>query len=142
MIQKLSAKRPYLLRAYYDWISDNDLTPFLVVNTTYYGVDVPEEYIQDNQIILNISMRATNDLILNDEAIEFNARFQGVTRHIRVPIGAVTAIYARENGDGAMFEPEEIYIDLDAKSEKQAKSFAETEQSKKAKENNFLRIIK
>ncbi|MDG6898001.1 ClpXP protease specificity-enhancing factor [Actinobacillus delphinicola] len=145
MSKKLSAKRPYLLRAYYDWISDNDLTPYLVVDANYYGTEVPEEYVQDGQIILNISMQATGDLLINDDAVSFNARFQGVTRHVHVPMGAAVAIYARENGEGVMFEPEDIYAELNREPENQPQSFEEAvdkPKAKKAKDNSFLRIVK
>ncbi len=132
MQKPLSAKRPYLLRAYYDWIVDNQLTPYLLVDATYYGVNVPTEYVQDGQIILNLSMRATNNLHLGENAIEFCARFNGQERQIYVPMGAALAIYARENGEGAMFEAEQLYLEQNQpQAEKPAKE-----------ENSFLRIVK
>lgn len=109
MEKTLSPKRPYLLRAYYDWLLDNDLTPFLVVDAEYLGVDVPTEYVKDGQIILNLSPIATGNFILNNKEIQFSARFNGVSRNICIPMGAAIAIYARESGDGVMFEPEEFY---------------------------------
>lgn len=106
---KLGAKRPYLVRAYYDWLLDNDLTPYLVVDAYYPNTLVPDEFVKDGQIVLNISSNACGNLQLGNERIAFNARFQGLPRDINVPLGAVLAIYGRENGDGAMFEPEAVY---------------------------------
>lgn len=102
-------KRPYLLRAYFDWLVDNELTPYLVVDADYPNVDVPVEYVRDGQIVLNLSPNAVGNLSLGNEEIRFSARFQGVIRHIVIPLGAAMAIYARENGDGVMFEPEDAY---------------------------------
>lgn len=104
-----TAKRPYLLRAYYDWLLDNNFTPYLVVNADYNGVEVPVEYIKDGQIVLNLSPNAVGNLNLGNQTIQFSARFQGVARNIVVPLGAALAIYARENGDGVMFEEEAVY---------------------------------
>lgn len=112
MEYKSSPKRPYLLRAYYDWLVDNDFTPYLVVDATYLGVNVPVEYVKDGQIVLNLSTNATGNLQLANDFIQFNARFKGVSRELYIPMGAALAIYARENGDGVMFEPEEIYDEL------------------------------
>ncbi|MDN3681561.1 ClpXP protease specificity-enhancing factor [Vibrio tapetis subsp. quintayensis] len=110
-IENMTARRPYLVRAFYEWLADNDLTPHLVVDATLPGVRVPEEFIQDGQIILNIAPRAVGNLELGNEAITFNARFSGRPHSVIVPIYAVHAIYARENGAGTMFEPEEAYAD-------------------------------
>lgn len=112
MEHKSSPKRPYLLRAYYDWLVDNSFTPYLVVDATYLGVNVPVEYVKDGQIVLNLSSNATGNLQLTNDFIQFNARFKGVSRELYIPMGAALAIYARENGDGVMFEPEEIYDEL------------------------------
>ncbi|OOF49440.1 ClpXP protease specificity-enhancing factor [Rodentibacter genomosp. 1] len=112
MEYKSSPKRPYLLRAYYDWLVDNNFTPYLVVDATYWGVNVPLEYVQDGQIVLNLSASATGNLQLTNDFIQFNARFKGVSRELYIPMGAALAIYARENGDGVMFEPEVIYDEL------------------------------
>ena len=103
-------RRPYMLRAFYDWLVDNDLTPHLVVAAELPGVRVPLEFVQDGQIILNIAPRAVGNLELGNEAITFNARFSGRPHSVIVPLYAVQAIYARENGAGTMFEPEEAYM--------------------------------
>lgn len=120
-----SPKRPYLLRAYYDWLNDNEFTPYLVVDATYYGVDVPQEYVQDGQIVLNLSLNATGNLQMTNDFIQFNARFKGIPRDIYIPMGAAVAIYSRENGDGVMFEPEAIYDDLNQAKKDQPLSFVE-----------------
>ncbi|WP_114785096.1 ClpXP protease specificity-enhancing factor [Vibrio tetraodonis] len=108
-IANMTPRRPYMLRAFYDWLVDNELTPHLVVAATLPGVRVPEEFIQDGQIILNIAPRAVGNLELGNEAITFNARFSGRPHSVIVPLYAVQAIYARENGAGTMFEPEDAY---------------------------------
>ncbi|MEX0445888.1 ClpXP protease specificity-enhancing factor [Xenorhabdus sp. SGI246] len=106
---QISPRRPYLLRAHYEWLLDNDLTPHIVVDVTQYGVSVPMEYAQNGQIILNISPRAVGNLELANDEVRFNARFGGVARQVSVPMSAVIAVYARENGAGMMFEPEVAY---------------------------------
>lgn len=106
----MTPRRPYMLRAFYDWLVDNDLTPHLVVAAELPGVRVPLEFVQDGQIILNIAPRAVGNLELGNEAITFNARFSGRPHSVIVPLYAVQAIYARENGAGTMFEPEDAYM--------------------------------
>ncbi len=107
----MTPRRPYLLRAFYEWLVDNDLTPHLVVAATLPGVRVPQEFVQDGQIILNVAPRAVGNLQLGDDEITFNARFSGRPHVVIVPLYAVQAIYARENGAGTMFDPEEAYMD-------------------------------
>jgi stringent starvation protein B len=96
-----TSTRPYLIRALYDWCSDNGLTPYVAVMVD--TVQVPREYVKDGEIVLNISMDATSSLKLGNEFIEFKARFGGMAREIHVPISRVLAIYARENGQGMAF---------------------------------------
>ncbi len=105
----MTPRRPYLLRAFYDWLVDNDLTPHLVVDATLPGVKVPMEFVSDGQIVLNIAPRAVGNLELGNEAVSFNARFSGRPHSVIVPLYAALAIYARENGAGTMFEPEPAY---------------------------------
>ena len=145
---KSSPKRPYLLRAYYDWLVDNSFTPYLVVDATYLGVNVPVEYVKDGQIVLNLSANATGNLQLTNAFIQFNARFKGVSRELYIPMGAALAIYARENGDGVMFEPEEVYDELNSEPDtEQPTSFHEAVDSprkrekKKTKSVSHLRIV-
>ncbi|SFU39935.1 ClpXP protease specificity-enhancing factor [Xenorhabdus koppenhoeferi] len=106
---QMSPRRPYLLRAHYEWLLDNDMSPHLIVDVSFYGVNVPMEYAQNGQIILNISPRAVGNLELTNDEVRFNARFGGVARQVSVPMEAVVAVYARENGAGMMFEPEFAY---------------------------------
>ncbi|WP_118805400.1 ClpXP protease specificity-enhancing factor [Haemophilus haemolyticus] len=148
MEYKASPKRPYLLRAYYDWLVDNSFTPYLVVDATYLGVNVPVEYVKDGQIVLNLSANATGNLQLTNDFIQFNARFKGVSRELYIPMGAALAIYARENGDGVMFEPEEVYDELNSEPDtEQPTSFHEAVDSprkrekKKTKSVSHLRIV-
>ncbi|MFS2221329.1 ClpXP protease specificity-enhancing factor [Pantoea sp. B65] len=108
-MSQLTARRPYLLRAFYEWLLDNQLTPHLVVDINLPGVMVPLEYARDGQIVLNIAPRAVGNLELGNDEVRFNARFGGVPRQVTVPLNAVLAIYARENGAGTMFEPEPAY---------------------------------
>ncbi|MRS14558.1 ClpXP protease specificity-enhancing factor [Enterobacteriaceae bacterium RIT691] len=108
-VSQLTPRRPYLLRAFYEWLLDNQLTPHLVVDVTLPGVRVPMEYARDGQIVLNIAPRAVGNLDLANDEVRFNARFGGVPRQVEVPLAAVLAIYARENGAGTMFEPETAY---------------------------------
>jgi len=98
--EKMSSNKPYLVRAFYDWISDNELTPYIVVDVSVYGVLVPMSYVNDGQIVLNIAASAVGTIALGAEAIEFSARFGGKLEHITVPYGAIAAIYAKENGAG------------------------------------------
>ncbi|WP_286133224.1 ClpXP protease specificity-enhancing factor [Colwellia sp. UCD-KL20] len=97
---KMTSNKPYIVKAYYDWISDNELTPYIMVDVNVYGVLVPMGYVTDGQIVLNISGGAIGVISLGKEAIEFSARFGGKLEHIVVPYGAIGAIYAKETGAG------------------------------------------
>ena len=97
-----SSTRPYLIRALYEWCTDNGLTPYVAVSVDD-TVQVPREYVKNNEIVLNISFDATSSLKLGNDFIEFKARFAGSAREILVPISHVIAIYARENGQGMAF---------------------------------------
>ncbi|WP_038209599.1 ClpXP protease specificity-enhancing factor [Xenophilus azovorans] len=97
-----SSLRPYLIRALYEWCTDNGFTPYVAVQVDE-SVQVPREYVKNGEIVLNISYDATSALKLGNEFIEFKARFAGTARDIIVPVGRVVAIYARENGQGMAF---------------------------------------
>jgi stringent starvation protein B len=103
----LTPTKPYLIRAFYEWILDNDLTPHLMVDAEMEGVQVPVDFVSDGQIVLNISSSAVKTLDLGNEWIFFNARFGGVPQDIHVPMAAIKAIYAQENGKGMVFAEEE-----------------------------------
>ncbi len=109
-----SSTRPYLIRALHDWCTDNGFTPYLAVHVGA-GVQVPMEYVKNNEIVLNVGFEATSALQLGNEFIEFKARFGGVSREIAVPVDHVVAIYARENGQGMAFPvpTERAAVDLE-----------------------------
>lgn len=100
----MSPSQPYLIRAIYDWIIDNDFTPYLLVNAENDEAMIPREYVDEGKIVLNINPTAINDLQLGNDYIMFNARFSGKAMEVSVPVAAVLAIYARENGQGMMFD--------------------------------------
>ncbi len=100
------SNRPYLIRAIYDWIVDNEWTPHMQVDANYPGVDVPAEHIQDGMIVLNVNPTAVGHLNLENELFSFRARFSGIERSLRFPPEAVLAVFARENGHGMPFPPE------------------------------------
>ncbi|WP_207062660.1 ClpXP protease specificity-enhancing factor [Motiliproteus sp. SC1-56] len=99
----MTPSRPYLIRALNDWINDNLSTPYIVVDAGIQGVQVPQDYVSDGQIVLNVSSTAVKDLLISNEAVEFSARFGGVPMRVHVPIIAVMAIYAKETGQGMSF---------------------------------------
>ncbi|WP_257388580.1 ClpXP protease specificity-enhancing factor [Tahibacter caeni] len=103
----MSSNRPYLVRAIHEWISDNNLTPYLLVDAAWPGVVVPPQAAKDGRVVLNIAPRAVAGLELGKDWIRFNARFGGVSHRVEVPVGAVLAIYAQENGQGMMFPAED-----------------------------------
>jgi stringent starvation protein B len=108
-----SSNRPYLIRAIRDWAIDNHLTPQLLVNATFSGVEVPSEFIENGQIVLNVSPQAADNLDMGNDFISFSARFQGVSRSVIVPVPAVIAVFGRESRQGMSFEglPEEFETD-------------------------------
>ena len=99
----LKSRRPYLLRAMHEWISDNQQTPHIVVDASLQGVEVPRQYVQGGKIILNVSLSATSALNLGNDHVSFRARFGAATYDVMVPIAAVLGIYARETGQGMIF---------------------------------------
>lgn len=107
----MTPNRPYLVRALYEWILDNEMTPHLLVDANRPETLVPEQFVQDGKIVLNISPSAVRALVLGNERISFNARFGGVAMDVRVPVEAVMGIYARENGRGMLFPDEESRAD-------------------------------
>lgn len=102
----MNSSRPYLIRALYQWIVDNDCTPHLLVNADYPGVQVPSKFVSDGQIVLNVSPTAVRELSLDNDAVSFEGRFGGISHSLFVPSPAVLAIYARENGQGMVFDQE------------------------------------
>lgn len=109
----MSSNKPYLVKAFYEWISDNDLTPYIMVDVNVYGVLVPMNYVADGQIVLNVASSAVGTIALGDNTIEFSARFAGKLEHITIPYGAIGAIYAKENGAGTSLPIEHPNIEED-----------------------------
>jgi len=103
----MKSSRPYLIRAIHEWVVDNGMTPHMLVDVGQENVQVPQEYVEDGKIILNISPTAVEQLVMNNEQISFSARFRGVPMNIFVPMSAVLAVYAKENGRGMAFVEEE-----------------------------------
>ncbi|EAR21850.1 ClpXP protease specificity-enhancing factor [Nitrococcus mobilis] len=102
----MTSSRPYLIRALYEWIVDNGLTPYLLIDATQEGLDAPLEYADKGKLVLNVAPRAVRALNLGNSAIDFNARFGGAARDVHLPVQAVLAVYARENGQGMLFSEE------------------------------------
>ena len=109
---RMTSHRPYLLRALYEWIADNGMTPHLLVDATQAGVQVPASAVKEGKVVLNIAERAVVRLMIDNDAVSFTARFGGVSQPVYVPISAVLAIYSRETGQG-MALPEDVTHDAD-----------------------------
>jgi len=103
----MTSLKPYLIRSIYEWIIDNDLTPHLLVDAENSDAILPQQFIEDGKIVLNIRPQAIQGLSLGNAEIQFNARFSGKPMHIVTPIAAVMAIYAKENGKGMIFDQED-----------------------------------
>ncbi|MDD9891202.1 MAG: ClpXP protease specificity-enhancing factor [Gammaproteobacteria bacterium] len=100
----MNSSRPYIIRALYEWIIENECTPYILVNAYEDGVEVPQEHVKDGQIILNISPTAVQSLSIRNQAVDFEGRFAGIPTQVFVPINAVMGIYAKENGQGMIFD--------------------------------------
>ena len=136
----LTPTRPYLARAIYEWICDNNLTPYLLVDATKPYTDVPTQFIQDWQIVLNIVPHAVHKLNMSNDAVTFSARFGGVSRDIYVPFNAVLGLYAKENGQGLLFDPEE-YSNAQSDENPVESNHTETKQTEIPKKKPSLRIL-
>lgn len=104
--QIMTSNRPYLLRAMYEWIADNGMTPYILVDAAAPGVSVPKSAVKDGRVVLNIAARAVAQLELGKDRVRFMARFSGVSQSVEAPMSAILAIYAQENGQGMMFPAE------------------------------------
>lgn len=105
--QPATKQRPYLLRAMHEWMIDNGFTPHIVASAASEGLRIPEEHVRDGKIVFNVSYTATRALVLGNDEIRFEARFNGIPREINIPIDAVLGIYARETGQGMIFSDED-----------------------------------
>ena len=103
MANQDSSQRPYLVRAMHEWMTDNGKTPHLVIDAAQSGVQVPDVHVKDGKIVLNCSYSATKNLVIGNDLVEFEARFDGKPRLIRAPMDTVLGIYARETGEGMLF---------------------------------------
>jgi stringent starvation protein B len=108
--ENMTPSRPYFVRAVYEWLNDNNMTPYVLVDAAKPEVMVPEAFVKDARIVLNIAPGAVKDFFIRNEALSFSARFGGVSRQIFVPMAAVLAIYARENGQGMFFNEDEDFV--------------------------------
>lgn len=102
----MTSSRPYLIRALHEWVLDNGLTPHILVDAEHEGVEVPRQFVDNGKIVLNISPESVVQLDLGNELIRFNARFSGQPMDVFIPVSAVIALYARENGQGMVFADE------------------------------------
>lgn len=107
----MTPSRPYLVRAIYEWLVDNDATPYILIDATHTQVRVPPQHVKDGKIVLNVAPHAVKDFYIRNEGISFSARFGGVPQLISAPMVAVLAIYARENGQGMFFDSNEEFND-------------------------------
>jgi len=131
-------QRPYLLRAFYNWIVDSECTPHIIVDATQVGVEVPQKFVEDGKIVLNIAPKSVMQFLMDDDAVAFNARFSGQPMQVYVPLYAIEGIYARENGAGTIFPEEPAYQALDGAAET-----AETEKTDaKPSKRPTLTIVK
>ena len=103
----MTSNRPYLLRAMYEWIADNGMTPYILVDAAAPGVNVPKSAVKDGRVVLNVAARAVAQLELGKDQVRFMARFSGVSQLVEAPMAAILAIYAQENGQGMMFPADE-----------------------------------
>lgn len=112
-MNSMLVQRPYLLKAFYNWIVDSECTPHIIVDATQAGVEVPHQFVEEGKIVLNIAPSSVVQFSMDDDAVAFNARFSGQATQIYVPLYAIEGIYARENGAGTMFPEEPAYQALD-----------------------------
>lgn len=135
---QMTSSRPYLIRAMYQWITDNGMTPHLLVDVAIDGVQVPTEHVQNGKIILNVAPMAIGALILGDEEITFSARFSGKSMSIYFPIEAVLAVYAKENGQGMMFSEDDGAVSSDSEDDPDPDSGPGSSKAKRPS----LRVVK
>jgi stringent starvation protein B len=140
----MKSNRPYLLKAFYEWIVDSDCTPYIAVDAHVSGVEVPQEFVTDGQIVLNIAPRAVSNFDMNHQSVSFSTRFSGIPIDIIVPVSAVIGIYAHENGQGMVFDVEDNPENdpPPAKGPTVVTSSKKTNKSSKPKTKPSLRVVK
>jgi stringent starvation protein B len=139
---RMSSNRPYLLRAMYDWITDNGLTPYLLVDAQQPGVQVPAFAVKDGKVVLNIAMRAVDQLDLGNDRVRFQARFSGSSHALSIPLPAVEAIYAQENGQGMMLPPDDAALSEPSDEDPAATAQSAPEGDEPPPKRSHLRVIK
>lgn len=143
----MKPSRPYILKALYEWLLDNELTPHLVVNAEEDHVTVPLQFVDEGQIVLNVNPSAVRNFFMGDEAVSFNARFSGQPMDVYVPMRAIMAIYARENGQGMGFGTEpgaEFYLQEEVVEEVKdsVTDLAESDGPKPKRKGPALKVVK
>ncbi|MBS0583297.1 MAG: ClpXP protease specificity-enhancing factor [Proteobacteria bacterium] len=138
----MTSNRPYLLRATYEWIADNGMTPYILVDANAPGVKVPRSAIKDGRVVLNVAARAVAQLELGADRVRFMARFSGVSQAVEAPIAAVLAIYAQENGQGMMFPAENQTAAAQPPAETSAPAASVTPADPAPKKGPHLRVVK
>jgi stringent starvation protein B len=138
----MNSSRPYLLRAIYDWIVDNQLTPYLLVNAELPDVQVPREYVNNGKIMLNIAPQAVQGLSMSGDELSFNARFSGKPTFVSLPMSAALAIYARENGRGMVFNDEDDTPPDTTQDQGAGQGHGKDKAGPKGKRGPKLRVIK
>jgi len=140
----MNSNKPYLLRALYDWICDNHLTPYVLVDASGDDLNIPHEFVEEGKIVLNLSPSAVRDLDLSNDYINFKARFSGKSMNVYFPNHAVQAIYAKENGRGMVFpeQEEEVTAGDDSISNAELEKPVEKKEEKKKKDRSHLKVIK
>ena len=144
-MNKMTPNQPYLLRGIHEWILDNELTPHILVDANQEKVHVPLQFVQDGQIVLNIAPHAITNMLLDNDAVSFSARFSGIVESIYIPVQAIRAIYASENGQGMVFPEEQLQAaDLEESNNEAAEKIDESVKTKKSpsKKASFLKVIK
>ena len=138
----MTSSRPYLVRAFNDWILDNHCTPHIVVDASIQGVQVPADHVANGQIVLNISPSAVKALVIGDDALEFSARFGGVPMQVYIPLPAVMAVYARENGEGMVFGSEPGSPDPEGGSKPRESARDSKDESSRPSGRPSLKVVK
>ena len=139
-MNSMLVQRPYLLKAFYDWIVDSECTPHIIVDADQVGVEVPRQFVEDGKIVLNIAPKSVVQFSMDDDAVAFNARFSGQPTQVYVPLYAIEGIYARENGAGTIFPAEPAYQELDKTA--QPEEPVEIAEKPVAKNRAGLKIVK
>lgn len=137
----MTSSKPYLIRGLYEWLLDNDVTPYLLVDANFYGVMIPQGTANDGKVVLNLTPSAVQALELDNEYISFSARFGGVAQNVYCPMASILAIYAKENGEGMMFN-EESHTDPDPSKKKADEKQSDRSTDSKKSNRPSLKVVK